>query len=252
MRKRFNSRDSPSNVSDPRPAVTDSSEDLRRWRLPRGRHGLPREIVTRSQRERLLAAVVRVTAAKTYEATTVADILEEAGVGRETFYELFDDKLSCMLAAHTILVDDLEAAVRAVYIEPGPWVDRVRDGLAAALEWFSRDAAVSKFTLVELAAVGPAARTRFQTDFSRFIKLADEGLDETATHPDLAQATSLAVGATLARVYAEVVIDRSAELPGLLPELVYEVLVPFLGEEVARAEQRRVVVKPPTAPSEVR
>jgi AcrR family transcriptional regulator len=227
-------------------------EDLRRWRLPRGRHGLPREIVTRSQRERLLAAVVRATAAKTYEATTVADILEEAGVGRETFYELFDDKRSCMLAAHAILVDDLEAKVRAAYIGPESWVDRVRNGLAAALEWFSRDAAVSRFILIELAAVGPAARTRFQADFSRFIKLMDEGLDKQTVRPDLEQATSLAIGATLARVYGKVVIDRSAELPSLLSELVYEVLVPFLGEDFARAEQRRAVATPSQAPSEAR
>ena len=40
-------------------------------------------------RERLLAAVVRVTAAKGYEAMSVADILAEAGVGRESFYDLF-------------------------------------------------------------------------------------------------------------------------------------------------------------------
>ena len=124
------------------------------------------------------------------------------------------------------------------------------DRLATALEWFYRDPAVAKFTLVELAAVGPAARTRFQSDFSRFIKLMDEGLDEKTVRPDLAQATSLAVGATLARVYSEVVVDRSAELPGLLPELVYEVLVPFLGEEIARAEQRRTTAMPPSAPSE--
>lgn len=232
--------------------MTDSSEDLRRWRLPRGRHGLPREIVTRSQRERLLAAVVRVTATKTYEATTVADILEEAGVGRETFYELFDDKRSCMLAAHTILVDDLEAKVKAPYTEPGPWVDRVRNGLAAALEWFSRDAAVSRFILIELAAVGPAARARFQADFDRFIKLMDEGLDPESAQPDLPQATSLAVGATLARVYGKVVVDGSAELPSLLPELVYEVLVPFLGEEGAGAEQRRAAAIRAPAPSEGR
>ncbi len=228
--------------------MTDSPEDLRRWRLPRGRHGLPREIVIRSQRERLLAAVVRVTASKGYEATTVGDILEEAGVGRETFYELFDDKRSCMLAAHAILVDDLEAKVRTAYTASGPWVDRVRDGLAAALDWFSRDAAVSKFTLIELAAVGPTARTRFQADFSRFIELMNEGLADGAAHPDLPQATSLAIGATLARVYGEVVLERSADLPKLLPELVYEVLMPFLGEEVARAEQERAATPP--APNE--
>ena len=236
----------------PLPAVTGSSEDLRRWRLPRGRHGLPREIVTRSQRERLLAAVVRVTAAKTYEATTVADILEEAGVGRETFYELFSDKRSCMLAAHATLVNDLEAKVRAAYVAPGPWIDRVQSGLAAALEWFSRDAAVSKFTLVELAAVGPQARSRFQADFTRFVELANEGLDREAVRPDLPQATSLAVGAILARVYGQVIVDASAELPSMLPKLVYEVLVPFLGEEAAGTAQRRAAATPPTVPSEAR
>lgn len=230
--------------------MTDSPEDLRRWRLPRGRHGLPREIVTRSQRERLLAAVVRVTASRGYEATTVADILEEAGVGRETFYELFDDKRNCMLAAHAILVDDLEAQVRAAYTEPGAWVDRVRNGLSVVLEWFSKDPSAARFTLIELAAVGPEARTRFQTDFSRFIKLMDEGLDGEAARPDLAQATSLAVGATLARVYTEVVLDRAAGLPSLLPELVYELLVPFLGETVARSEQRRAAAIASSAQSE--
>src|SRR5947199_1994729 len=95
--------------------VSDSPEDLRRWRLPRGRHGLPRELVERSQRERLLAAVVKVTVAKGYEATTVGDILAEAGVGRESFYELFEDKLDCLLAAHKILVDDLEQQVREAH-----------------------------------------------------------------------------------------------------------------------------------------
>jgi AcrR family transcriptional regulator len=218
--------------------VTDNPEDLRRWRLPRGRHGLPRELVTRSQRERLLAAVVRVTAERGYEATTVADILEEAGVGRESFYELFDDKLDCMLAAHTILVDDLERRVREAYTAPGDWPQRMSGALAAALEWFAADPAAARFTLVEVAAIGSASRLRFQADFTRFIALLDEGLERGGPRPELAGATSLAVGAALARVYEEVVRERAEQLPSLLPELVYELLVPFLGEEAAR-EQRR-------------
>jgi AcrR family transcriptional regulator len=213
--------------------------DLRRWRLPRGRHGLPRELVTRSQRERLLAAVVEVTAAKGYEATTVGDILGEAGVGRESFYELFDDKRNCALAAHAVLVDDLEQRVRAAYTQPGAWPERVRDALAAALAWFAEDPAAARFTLIELAAVGTPYRTRFQAEFSRFIRLLDDGLDRIETDPDLARATSLAVGAALARIYEEVALGRAAELPALLPELTYELLVPFCGEEKARAEARR-------------
>jgi len=219
--------------------VSDNTEDLRRWRLPRGRHGLPRELVERSQRERLLAAVVRVTASKGYESTTVGDILGEAGVGRETFYELFDDKLDCMLAAHKILVDALEEQVRAAYSEQGPWPQRVRNALAVTLEWFAADPQTARFTLVELSTVGPAFRAIFQSEYARFTKLLDEGLGDDGPDPELARATGLAVGAIMARIYEEVVLGKAAELPRLLPDLTYELLVPFVGEEVARAEQRR-------------
>jgi AcrR family transcriptional regulator len=215
--------------------VSDSPEDLRRWRLPRGRHGLPRELVERSQRERLLAAVVKVTVAKGYEATTVGDILGEAGVGRESFYELFDDKLDCMLAAHKLLIDDLEERVRAAYIDDDPWPERMRRALEATLDWFAADPDAAHFTLVELSTVGPAFRPRFQAEYARAIALLEEGRSADAPEPALAQAYSLAVGTILARIYEEVVLERAAELPRLLPDLTYELLVPFVGEEQARA-----------------
>lgn len=218
--------------------MTEEREDLRKWRLPRGRHGLSRELVERSQRERLLAAVVRVIARKGYDATSVADILKEAGVGRESFYELFDDKLSCLLAAHTVLVDHLEATVKAVYDEPGAWADRVRRSIAAMLEWFAADPAAARVTLVELAAVGAVSRERFQEYFRRFTKLLEAGYDEVELGAARPQAPELAIGAGIARVYEEVVNGRATELPSLLPELTYEVLVPFVGEEDARTQQR--------------
>lgn len=218
--------------------MTEEREDLRKWRLPRGRHGLSRELVERSQRERLLAAVVRVIARKGYDATSVADILKEAGVGRESFYELFDDKLSCLLAAHTVLVDHLEATVKAAYEEPGPWADRIRKSIAAMLEWFAADPAAAKVTLVELAAVGPVSRERFQEYFRRFTKLLQDGYDEAELGAARPQAPELAIGAGIARVYEEVVNGRAAELLSLLPDLTYEVLVPFVGEEDARSQQR--------------
>jgi AcrR family transcriptional regulator len=221
--------------------VIDQPEDLRRWRLPRGRHGLPREIVERSQRERLLAAVVRVTVRKGYEATTVADILGEAGVGRESFYEIFDDKLDCMLAAHKILLDDLEEQVRASYTAPGPWPARMREALAVTMAWFAADPEVAHFTLVELSTVGPAFRATFKAEYARFTNLLDEGISAGDPSPALTEATQLAVGAILARIYEEVVLDRAAELPRLLPDLTYNLLVPFVGEETARAEQAQAV-----------
>ncbi|MDQ2631052.1 MAG: TetR/AcrR family transcriptional regulator [Actinomycetota bacterium] len=216
-------------------------EDLRQWRLPRGRHGLPRELVERSQRERLQAAVVKVTVANGYESTTVGDILGEAGVGRESFYELFDGKLDCMLSAQKILLDDLEERVREAYMGTAPWPGRVREGLKATLEWFAADPDVTRFLLVEQSTVGPAFHSVFQAEYARFTALLDEGRDESSPSPELSQATRLGVGALLARLYEEAILGRAAKLPRLLPDLTYDFLVPFVGEEVARAEQQQAL-----------
>lgn len=215
-------------------SVSDTPEDLRNWRLPRGRHGLPRELVERSQRQRLMAAVVRVTVAKGYEATTVADILGEAGVGRESFYELFDDKLDCMLAAHKVLIDSLVEHLRGAYFTDGPWPQRMRRALSATLDWFAADPDVARYALVEVSTIGPAFRATFKAEFARAVTLFEEGLDEGGFKPELPKATSLAVGAILARIYEEVVVGRAAELPRLLPDLTYDLLVPFVGEAQAR------------------
>ncbi len=85
--------------------------------------------------------------------------------------------------------------------------------------------------------MGPAFRATFKAEYARFTKLLDDGLGEDGPDPDLARATDLAVGAIMARIYEEVVIGRAADLPGLLPELTYGFLVPFVGEEAARRER---------------
>ena len=56
--------------------------------------------MARSQRRRILEAMVEVVAERGYPETRVVDIIERAGVSRKTFYELFADKEECFLAAY--------------------------------------------------------------------------------------------------------------------------------------------------------
>lgn len=214
--------------------MSSAPADPRRWRLPRGRHGLPRELIARSQRERLLAAVVRVTATKGYERMSVADILSAAGVGRQTFYELFSDKRDCLLAAHEALVDQLESQVREIFERSGPWPRRVRDALAAVLHWFAANPDAARVTLIELGPIGPIARERFLVTFHRFTALLDEGREGSEAAETLPNITSLAAATALARIFEEIASGRTEQLPDLLPELTFEMLIPFVGEEMAR------------------
>jgi AcrR family transcriptional regulator len=217
----------------------EDQQDLHLWKLPRGRHGLPRELVARSQRERLIAAVVRVTAAKGYQATSVADILKAAGVGRESFYRYFENKEACFLSANDVLIDDLEAELADAYNQPGPWPARVRGGLAATLAWLAADPNVARVMLIEMGTVGPVSTERFRQTFHRFTVLLDDGKQFIENAPaELPNLATIAGGAVFAQVYEEVATGDAAILPQLLPKLTFELLVPYVGETAAAKERK--------------
>jgi AcrR family transcriptional regulator len=217
--------------------VGDPPANLHLWKLPRGRHGLPRELVLQSQRERLLAAVVRVTATKGYQASSVADILKEAGVGRETFYKHFKDKEDCFITANDALVADLEAVVKEAYDQPGSWPQKTRWGLASTLEWFAASPEIARVMMIEMGTVGPIASARFRETFSRFTALLDDGREQIEDAPDLPNLAHVAGGAVFARVYEEVALGNATALPHLLPQLTFELLLPYIGEEAAGKER---------------
>jgi AcrR family transcriptional regulator len=222
----------------------DPPADLHLWKLPRGRHGLSRELVARSQRERLLASVVRVTAAKGYRASSVADILKEAGVGRETFYKHFTDKEDCFIAANDALVANLEAQVGKAYERPGPWPERVRHGVAAILEWFAASPEAARVMMIELGTVGPIAGTRFRDTLRHFTAQLEEGRDFAESAPDLPNLSSMAGGAVYARIYEQTALRNTAILPQLTPQLTFEVLLPYIGEEAAAREREAAEREP--------
>lgn len=217
-------------------SVGDPPPNLHQWKLPRGRHGLPPELVRQSQRERLLAAVVRVTAAKGFQGSSVADILKEAGVGRETFYKHFKDKEDCFVTANDALVADLEAEVRRSYDEPGSWPRRARRGLATTLVWFAASPEIARVMMIEMGTVGPIASARFRDTFRRFTALLDDGQELIEDAPDLPNLSSIAGGAVFSRVYEEVALGNTTNLPQLLPQLTFELLLPYVGEEAAAKE----------------
>src|SRR6476469_2062562 len=82
------------------PAALRSLGNDARTTLPRGPHALPQKVVIEHQRSRLLEAAAEVVAEIGYAELRVKDMTDAAGVSRRTFYQLYDDKLECILAAH--------------------------------------------------------------------------------------------------------------------------------------------------------
>jgi AcrR family transcriptional regulator len=226
----------------PYPRSVGSSSESGPERLSSGRHGLSRAYVVSSQRERLREAMVRVAARKGYAATTVAEVVEAAGVSTATFYELFEDKDSCFLEAFGAVNDVLVAHVSAAYVAADSelWPERIAAALGALVELLAAEADIARLTMVEEAAAGEEARRRYEESLARFVPILEEGRAYSDQKDLPADTARFAIGAATAMIFDEVRAGRGDELEQILPDLVFAVLMPYLGPEGAEKEMRRV------------
>jgi len=203
-------------------------------RLPRGRHGLPRRFIVHNQRERMLLAVAEAVAEQGFATTTVADIIARARLSRRTFYEHFADKEECFLAAYDTVVEQLLSAVGQAYEQADGWTQKVHDGLETFLAYLAAEPAFARMCIVEVVAAGPEARSRRDAAMRVFVDFLEPGRAEAPRGvrvPDIA--AEVVVGGIYEIIYSRLQRDAADELVEMLPELLYCVLVPYIGHREA-------------------
>jgi AcrR family transcriptional regulator len=192
-----------------------------------------------TRRQLILEAMVRVVGRKGYKATSVADVIEEAGVSRTTFYKHFDDKHECFLAAYDMVVERVLDEVIASCDGERTWLERMRVGLATVVEMFALDPELARTAIVEVAAAGADARRRHWNAISRFTEFLADG-EELAGGRELPDNIALmAAGAVSGLIFDELLTGRAERLPELQPDLLFAMLVPYIGPSAATEEMRK-------------
>jgi len=192
-----------------------------------------------NRRDDILTAMVHVVGRKGYDATSVADVIEEASTSRTTFYKYFDDKHGCFLAAYDRMVDRIFATVVAECDGEQPWLVRVRKGLTTLVEIFAREPELARTAVVEVAAAGAEARQRHWDAVARFTEYLDAGRRLSGGPALPEHISTMAVGAVSGLIFDELVAGRTAQLPELMPDLLFAMLVPYIGPTAAAEEMRR-------------
>jgi AcrR family transcriptional regulator len=208
-------------------------------RLPAGRGDLVEPLVAHSQRERILTAMAEACAAKGFGATTIADICEPAGVSRATFYELFKDKEDCLQASMELSLADAMGRIVEVYSPDKPWATMVRDATATFLDLLATRPDFARMALIEAPAAGGRSQEMYASgkrvlqallDRGRNDPIEEQAIPSSAGRGALAAAESLIVGQILA--------GNTERLPELLPDIVYIVTIPYLGQDEALRQSR--------------
>jgi AcrR family transcriptional regulator len=199
-------------------------------------------------RRDILDALVRTIALRGYDRTTIDRVLLLAGVSAPVFDEHFEDKQDCLLAALDELIARIEGALSERIDGSERWSERVRIGLGTLLAAFAEDPDGARVALVECLGAGEAAIARVRSAIAKTIPVLELGRrgdgDAGAQAPDTthlpAQTSEAVVGGIASILHRRVLEGHTAELPALLPDLLYFALLPYLGHERALAISRRI------------
>lgn len=205
-------------------------------------------------RRAIVDALVRTIALEGYERTTIDLVLLAAGVPAPVFDEHFEDKQDCLLAALDELIAGVERIISERVEHTASWPERVRAGLQALLDTLAANPQGARVLFVECLSAGEPAFERVRSAMASFVCAVEAGrggapggataiADLNAAR--LPALTSEAiVGGVASIIHRRVLEGNTAALPALLPDLLYFVLMPYLGHEHALTASASASVQP--------
>ena len=184
------------------------------------------------QRERILDAAERLIAERGCAGTSIEALVKEAGVSSVTFYEFFESKEECFLAAFDRAVEaGEEELARAATAEELSWPEQIATGLRALSALIAAEPERARLCLIEAQTGGPGLSVHFEAALDRVAAKLREGRALATAPPDLPATHEEATAGALAWLLRERLETGDVErLEALYPQLVDIALAPYLGD----------------------
>jgi AcrR family transcriptional regulator len=186
--------------------------------------------------DRICDAMLEIVSIHGYGSTSLEEVLERAGVSRKEFDELFGSMEECAIAVFDRFFGRANREVREVFEKAGEWPASLRAASYWVARWMEEHPRETRFAAVELLWAGELAQARREATIQSFVDLIEVGREQ-AEDPDSVPpfAGEKAMG-QLAHIVTKSLQRGKLDPYGLVPELMYLVVLPYLGEEAARRE----------------
>jgi AcrR family transcriptional regulator len=201
--------------------------------LPRGEHNLPRGFVAHNQRERIFDAVANLTAAKGYPALSLEEIVSEAAISLQTFYEHFENKEEAFLATFEMGHAKATAAINRSLNLKLTWAQNVRLGVDALLEFLASEPSIARLACVDILIAYPHVTGRVNEANFSYIELLDIGPDDSYPNMPPPVMREASVGGIFELLHDYILHGRTQRVTELVDYAMYIVITPFAGREIA-------------------
>jgi AcrR family transcriptional regulator len=193
--------------------------------------------------DRLSRALVDLCYERELAEVTVADVCEKAGAGRAEFDARYADLEDCFTQTYEEMADEFIARVTSAFDSEHGWRNQLRAAAYATLLHLEEDPARAHYVVVEALAAGEKAQLVRERVFATLIDLVDRGRHEPGASPAVTRATAESLNGAVFR-HMRVTIEHGEEsrYAEVLPELMYAVVLQYLGPEEAEEELK---IRPP-------
>jgi AcrR family transcriptional regulator len=194
----------------------------------------PIDLVSQSQRQRILDAMIESCAEKTYATTTISDIVARAHISRTTFYKHFEDKRACFDAAIDFCIAELQAVAAASHSPNDTPGEAARMAATAVVEALAARPGLAQMLAGDAMAVDPIVIERYRRATVPALEALWGGGGRAEAHTD----PRLAFGQAQVLILNQIATGKPDRLPELLPEIVYLTVSPFGGHDEALRQSR--------------
>ncbi len=215
----------------PRIPGASTTHSTLRWRphAP-NRRAKSRKAARATNRQRVLAATASVVRAKSFRATTIADIAAAAQLDPRAVTALFADTEQAFLAAHDLGFRQTMAVTAGGFFSRARWPDRTWAAGLAFTKFFESGPDLAHLGFVEAYAVGASMLRRMDSFHRAFTLFLHEGYTYPARTRHPPRRALDAIAAAISELAYEETRNYTAEaLSALLPHATYIALAPFLG-----------------------
>jgi AcrR family transcriptional regulator len=202
----------------------------------------------------LYVALIEVVAERGYERAGAAEVIARAGVSGAAFERRFgrwEEFVLCVLGA---FIDDFTDRVGRAYDSGPDWRTGLRAAAYESADWLEQNPRVARFGAVDvLAARDEMIRVRREGAFLYCAGLIDRGREvapDPAAVPEAAAV--MAIGSVAQLLTRRLGAGEDLDTARTVPELMYQAVRPYLGEEAAREELEIAPPRRPTDPGEGR
>jgi AcrR family transcriptional regulator len=199
------------------------------------------------QRTAFEAALLDLCFERGYRDLTIDDLLERTGLGREVFERDFAGLEDCLESLFAAEQGRFFASLDCAAAPYEAWRDRVRATAYGLLRYLRDEPEVARLFIYEARYAGERVKVLWSQGFERLFDLIDEGRSEPGAPDSLTRATAESVGGGLFnQIYVALSRGPLAPEEDIVPQLMYTVVLPYLGVAGAAEE---LEIRPPPDPA---